>query len=68
MPATEKATVAVVGIDIGTNYSHAVGLNQQSTIVLCQKVVTWPSGMTVRQLPPRLIGIEACVGAHQIFS
>jgi hypothetical protein len=44
MPETVKTAVAVIGIDIGKNSFHVVGLNQRGAIVL-----TWPGGDTVCQ-------------------
>jgi hypothetical protein len=60
------ATVATMGIDIGKNSFHVVGLDQRGAIVLRQK---WSRGQIEARLaniPPRLIGMEACVGAHHL--
>jgi transposase len=60
------AVARVIGIDIGKNSFHAVGQDQRGAIVLRQK---WSRGqMEVRlaNLPPCLIGMEACVGAHHL--
>src|ERR1700737_4138521 len=57
---------AVVGIDIGKNSFHIVGQNQRGAIVLRQK---WSRGQVearLANLPPCLIGMEACVGAHHL--
>ena len=57
---------AVIGIDIGKNSFHVVGQNQRGVIVLRQK---WSRGQVearLANLPPCLIGIEACVGAHYL--
>jgi transposase len=59
-------TVATMGIDIGKNSFHAVGLDQRGAIVLRQK---WSRGQIEARLanmPPCLIGMEACVGAHHL--
>jgi transposase len=61
-----NATIAVIGIDIGKNSFHAVGLDERGAIVLRQ---TWSRGQVEARLaniPPRLIGMEACVGAHHL--
>jgi transposase len=58
--------VAVFGIDIGKNSFHIVGLDQRGAIVLRQK---WSRGQVEARLadmPPCLIGMEACVGAHHL--
>src|SRR5262249_34385346 len=66
MPETEKTTVAVVGIDIGKSAFHIVGLSQRGAIVLRQR---WSRGQVESRfanMPPCLIGMEACVGAHHL--
>ena len=65
-PATAQTAIAVIGIDIGKNSFHIVGLDQRGTIVLRQK---WSRGQVEARLanmPPCLIGTEACVGAHHL--
>jgi transposase len=55
-----------MGIDIGKNSFHVVGLDQRGAIVLRQK---WSRGQVEARLaniPPCLIGMEACVGAHHL--
>ena len=57
---------AAIGIDIGKNSFHIVGQNQRGAIVLRQK---WSRGQVearLANLPPCLIGMEACVGAHHL--
>ena len=59
-------STAVIGIDIGKNSFHVVGQNQRGVIVLRQK---WSRGQVEARLailPPCLIGMEACVGAHHL--
>ncbi len=54
------ASPAAIGIDIGKNSFHIVGQNQRGAIVLRQK---WSRGQVearLANLPPRLIGMEAC--------
>jgi transposase len=61
-----STTIAVIGIDIGKNSFHVVGLDQRGAIVLRQK---WSRGQVESRLanmPPCLIGMEACVGAHHL--
>ena len=53
--------VAVIGIDIGKNSFHVVGLDSRGAIVLRQK---WSRGQIEGRLvnmPPCLVGMEACV-------
>ena len=66
MPRTTDIAIAVIGIDIGKNSFHIVGLDQRGAIVLRQK---WSRGQVETRLanmPPCLIGMEACVGAHHL--
>ena len=59
-------TLASMGIDIGKNSFHVVGLDQRGAIVLRQK---WSRGQVEARLasiPPCLSGMEACVGAHHL--
>src|SRR3954454_4390251 len=61
-----NAAIAVVGIDIGKNSFHIVGHDERGAIVLRQK---WSRGQVEARfanLPPCLIGMEACVGAHHL--
>ena len=61
-----NTTIAVIGIDIGKNSFHVVGLDQRGAIALRQK---WSRGQVetrLANLPPCLIGMEACVGAHHL--
>src|SRR5882757_3520171 len=66
MSQTLNAAIAVVGIDIGKNSFHIVGHDERGAIVLRQK---WSRGQVearLANLPPCLIGMEACVGAHHL--
>src|SRR5213592_1619513 len=61
-----NTAIAVIGIDIGKNSFHVVGLDQRGAIVLRQR---WSRGQVQSRLanmPPCLIGMEACVGAHHL--
>src|SRR6202022_585934 len=56
-----KKSIAFVGIDIGKNSFHVVGLDKCGAIVLRQK---WSRGQVEARfanMPPCLIGMEACV-------
>jgi transposase len=66
MSNKSNPTVATMGIDIGKNSFHVVGLDQRGAIVLRQK---WSRGQIEARLAnmaPCLIGMEACVGAHHL--
>jgi transposase len=54
------ATIATMRIDIGENSFHVVGLDRRGAIVLRQK---WSRGRIearIANMPPCLIGMEAC--------
>ena len=66
MSQKSSNAIAVVGIDIGKNSFHVVGHDRRGAIVLRQK---WSRGQVEARfanLPPCLIGMEACVGAHHL--
>src|SRR6267143_1117084 len=66
MSQTLNTSIAVVGIDIGKISFHLVGHDRRGAIVLRQK---WSRGQVetrLANLPPCLIGMEACVGAHHL--
>jgi transposase len=66
MSNKSTAVVATMGIDIGKNSFHVIGLDRRGAIVLRQK---WSRGQVearLANLPPCLIGMEACVGAHHL--
>jgi transposase len=61
-----NSAIAVIGIDIGKNSFHVVGHDKRGAIMLRQ---TWSRGQVetrLANLPPCLIGMEACVGAHHL--
>jgi len=66
MSEKPNSAIAVIGIDIGKNSFHVVGLDDRGAIVLRQK---WSRGQVAARfanMPPCLIGMEACVGAHHL--
>src|SRR5437868_6005470 len=60
------STVAVIGVDIGKNSFHVVGLDQRGAIVLRQKWSRSQVEARLANMPSCLIGMEACVGAHHL--
>src|SRR5919205_1790004 len=63
---SNNCAIAVIGIDIGKNSFHVVGHDPRGAIVLRQK---WSRGQVearLANLPPCLVGMEACVGAHHL--
>src|SRR4029079_3699220 len=66
MSQTAPAAISVIRIDIGQDSFHIVGNDERGSIVLRQK---WSRGQVEARLaniPPCLIGMEACVGAHHL--
>ena len=64
MALKSENKIAVIGIDIGKNWFHLVGLDERGKIVLRQK---WSRGQAESRLgnmPRCLIGMEACVGVQ----
>ena len=59
-------TVTTIGIDLGKNTFHLVGLNQRGAIVLQQKVSRAQLERRLANIPRCLIGMEACSGSHHI--
>ena len=58
--------VTTIGIDIGKNAFHVVGLDRRGATALRQR---WSRGHVEARLanmPPCLVGMEACVGAHHL--
>lgn len=56
--------VTRLGIDLGKNSFHLWGVDAQGSTVLRRKVARGQLLKTVANLPPCLIGMEACGGAH----
>src|SRR5437016_5338039 len=66
MPQNPSRSMAVIGIDIGKNSFHIVGLNARGAIILRQKLSRGQVEARFANMPPCLIGMEACVGAHHL--
>jgi transposase len=66
MPRSTNLSVATMGIDIGKNSFHVVGLDQRGAIVVRQRWTRSQIRARLANMPPCLIGMEACVGAHHL--
>jgi transposase len=69
MPAQTKTAkpstqIAVIGIDIGKNVFHLIGLDKSGAIVLKCKLSRNQLENRLANMPPCLIGVEARPGAH----
>jgi transposase len=63
---TNLETIATIGIDIGKNTFHLIGLDKTGAIVLRQKLSRGQVNARLANIPPCLVGMEACVGAHHL--
>jgi hypothetical protein len=64
-----KATdsiVSAIGIDIGKNTFHLVGLDKRGAIALRQKLSRGQVASRLANMPRCLVGMEAGVGAHHL--
>src|SRR5712671_6150897 len=59
-----KPEMSVLGIDIAKRVLHAVGMDERGKIVLRKRLSRHDLMPFLAKLPPVLIGIEACGGAH----
>ena len=67
MPRTATVhAVTAIGIDMGKNTLHMVGLDTRGTIVLREKVSRGRITSRLASLPPCLIGIEAGMATHYV--
>ena len=59
-----KATISVLGIDLGKNTCSIAGLDTTGAVVLRRKVTRDALIAFAATLPPCTIAMEACCGAH----
>jgi transposase len=59
-------TITTIGVDVGKNTFHLVGLDKRGAIVLQQKISRGQLERRLTNIPPCLIGMEACSGSHHI--
>jgi transposase len=62
MPQKLNSAIAVIGIDIGKNSFHIVGHDKRGAMVLRQRWSRSQVEVRLANVPPCLIGMEACVG------
>jgi transposase len=63
---TDGAVVRTIGIDIGKNTLHLIGLNENGAIVLREKVSRNRIAARLVNVSPCLVGIEAGMATHYI--
>lgn len=66
MAQKSQSKIAVVGIDIGKNSFHLIGLDKRGAIVLRVKQSRSQLETRFANMPACLVGMEACVGAHHL--
>jgi transposase len=62
--AMSHAKIVTIGIDLGKNTFHVVGLDARGAIVMREKRSRTQLEQSLANFPPCLIGMEACAGAH----
>jgi len=60
------STIATIGIDLGKNTFHLVGLDRRGAIVLQLKHSRGQLERRLANVPRCLVGMEACSGSHHI--
>ncbi len=60
------ATISVLGIDLGKNVCSLVGLDSTGKVVLRRRVRREGLAGLVGKLPPCIVAMEACCGAHHM--
>ena len=63
---TTAETIATIGIDLGKNTFHLIGMDARGRIVLRRKIARGQLQSCLANVPACLIGLEACTGAHHI--
>ena len=64
--SAQSTAVSTIGIDLGKNSFHLVGLDQRGAIVLQLKCSRAQLERRLANIPNCLLGMEACSGAHYI--
>src|SRR6202049_1966047 len=61
---SHTASVTVIGVDIGKEVFHLVGLGVDGKIAFRRKIRRASRKDVFEQLPPCIVGMEACLSAH----
>jgi transposase len=64
--ASVPTTIATIGLDLGKNTFHLIGLDRRGAIVSQLKLSRGQIERRLANVPPCLIGMEACSGSHHI--
>jgi transposase len=60
------AAISVLGVDLGKNVCSVVGLDAFGKVVMRRKMRRETLIGLAEKLPPRVVGMEACCGAHHL--
>ena len=60
--------VTAIGIDMGKNTLHMIGLDLRGAIVLREKVLRGRIASRLANLQPCLVGIEAGMATHYVLA
>ena len=58
--------ISVLGVDLGKNVCSVVGLDASGAVVMRRKVRRETLIAVAEKLPPCVVGMEACCGAHHL--
>ena len=58
--------ISVLGVDLGVNVCSVVGLDASGAVVMRRKVRRETLIALAEKLPPCIVGMEACCGAHHL--
>src|SRR6202035_3968981 len=61
---SNTASLAVIGVDIGKEVFHLVGLGADGKIAFRRKIRRLGLRDVFEKLPPCIVGMEACLSAH----
>jgi len=64
MAEQSRITIAVIGVDLGKNSFHVVGLDRRVAIAPRPKWSRRQITSRLASIAPCLVGMDACVGAH----
>ena len=58
--------VTTIGVDLGKNVFHIVGMNARGAVVLRERLSRAKLPRRLTNMASCLIGMEACAGAHHV--
>lgn len=61
-----RMDISVLGVDLGKNICSVVGLDVSGAVVMRRKMRRETLIALAEKLPPCIVGMEACWGAHHL--